>query len=201
LSISFKPEEQKVDYPARVAAIKEIYENEGFEWKLDPDKDLESVKETAYERLAKERPDTAYYEVLKVMRLRNEMDNKEYMIWKLRKYVAGMDPVEIYYGMLPYPLQIDPVLDADGNVIDKRIRKRGMKYTQEWNSEFFDRLLKESRNPRTLEFYLAEASDIYETYWYGTPIMVKNYDLFKTKTYQELMDADQKAAVKNKYGR
>jgi hypothetical protein len=200
LAYSYKPEEQKIDYPERVKAIKDIYEAEGFEWKLNPDTDLESVKETKYEQLARERPETAYYEVIKVMRLRDEMNNEEYMIWKLRKFVANLDPIEIYYGVLPYPLEVSPVLDQDGQVIDKKVRRRGMKYTQKWDKIFFDKLIKESRNPRTLEFYLANTSDVYETHWYGNQIQVKNYDLFKTKSWQELYEMDQQAAIRNRYG-
>lgn len=196
MSYTFKPEEQKIDYPERVAKIKEIYEQAGFTWKLDPDRDLDSVKETTYERLAKERPETAYYEVLKIMRLRSEAENKEYMIWKLRKYVASMDPIEIYYGMLPI-LFTEPVKDEAGNTIDMRIRRRGMKYTQEWKPKIFEEIMKEARNPRTLEFYLAEASDTYETYWYGRQIQVRNAEQFKLP-YNELMKIEAEEALKNR---
>jgi hypothetical protein len=200
LAYQYKPEEQHIDYPARVQAIKEIYEQYGLEWKPTPDTDLESVKETKYEELAKKRPETAYYEVIKVVRLRDEMNNEEYMTWKLKKYVEGMDGVEIDYGMLPSPLDVIPVLDQDGAIIDKKVRRRGMKYTQKWDQKFFEKLIKDSRNPRTLEFYLANTSDVYETHWYGNQLKISNYDLFKTKSYQELVDMDQQAAARNRYG-
>lgn len=200
MSFQFKPEEQKIDYPQRVQAIKEIYEAEGFEWKLDPDKDLESVRETMYEKLARERPETAYYEVLKVMRLYDDMKNEEFMTWKLRKYVASMDPFEVDYGILPHPLEIAPVLDGEGNVINKTVRRRGMKYTQKWEVKFFEKLIKESRNPRTLEFYFANTSDVYETHWYGKQIKINNFELFKTKTWKELYDLDKAEEIKNRYG-
>lgn len=198
MSYTFKPEEQKIDYPERVAAIKKIYEDEGFDWKLDPEADIESVKETAYQKLAKERPDTAYYEVLKVMRLKDAINNKEYMIWKLRKYVASMDPIEIYYGVLPYPLHTAPLQDADGNVVNKVVRSRGMMYTQEWDVNKFNEIMKDARNPRTQEFYIAETSDVYEPYWYGKSIKISDIELFRKSSWEDLMEIERKESLKNR---
>jgi hypothetical protein len=196
LSYEFVPERKKIDYPPRIQAIANEYERHGFNYTGPTiDNDIESWKEMGFERRARVRPDTVYLDVIAVYRIFDEYSNKEFLIWKIKKHVRDRDDkdynVEIWMGKRPR-FDVEPVLDDDGNEVDKRITRWNMVYTQEWDKDVFQKIVDESKSKR-IPLYIAYSSDEYHTTHTGQSIRIKDIDIFKNSaTHEQLRKYDKK---------
>ena|GEM_PF-4754881 len=193
MAYQFVPEKKNVIYPPRIQQIADEYERHGFEYTgPNPDNDMESFREIGYERRAKIRPDTAFIEVISVYRLLDEYSEKEYMIWKEVRHVSDKEDkdyhIDVVMGKRP-SFEVISTQDEEGNDVDKRISKTNMVYTVEWDIPFFEELLKKSRTKKT-RLYIASTSTDYYTNYTGVPIRIKETDIFKKSSHEELVKYD-----------
>lgn len=193
MSYRYIPEDQKANYPPRIQEIVDEYERNSLEFILDLD-NREYADELLYEKWAKQNPDKTWMEVLSIHRLRDEYNNKEYLIAKLKKYAMNNKgeeiSAEVWYGKKP-KFTVSDIRDDDGNIVNRTIRRWNMVYTVPWDKKEFDRLMKESRNKR-VPTYVAYTSDEYHQNWSGNPIMIKNDQLFKDASFDELLGYDER---------
>ena len=195
MSYSYKPEEQKVKLPPRIQEIADEFEKHGFTYKLDADSDMESWKEMGFERKASKHPETIKKEIISIHRLRDEFNNKEYLLYKMRKYAEDAEPIEIWMGKKPR-FDTSNVIDGEGNIMNKTIKKWNMVYTIEWNPKIFDDIVKESITKK-IALYIADISDEYHTNWTGTNIKIKDMKAFRDLTHDELIILDEQQKVAN----
>jgi hypothetical protein len=193
MSYQFKPDVKTIVYPPRIQAIADEYERHGFEYTgPNPDKDMESFKEMGYEKRVKHSPDTAYTILYSMYRIFDEIAEEEYMLWKEIKFVKDRDDkdyhIEVVMGKSPR-FDVTPIVDEDGNEIDKRIIKWNMVYTTKWDPKKFDELLAKSKTKRTA-CYIAYASPDYYTNYTGKPIRIKEIDKYRTMSFTDLMMYD-----------
>jgi hypothetical protein len=196
LAYSYIPEEQKVEFPPRIKEIADEFERHGFSFKLDPLNDMESSKEMAFERKAKKHPESVKTEVLSIHRIRDEFNNKEYLLYKIKKYAEDADPIESWMGKRPRFDTTNIIDDNTGDVVNKRITKWNMVYTIDWNEAVFDDIVKNSINKK-IPFYIADSSDEYHTNWTGTNIRIKDQKAFRNLTHEELVILDEQLKVSN----
>lgn len=194
MSYRFVPEKADIDLPPRVKEIADEFAKHGFEYKIDPDNDMESWKEMGYEKAARERPDTVKKEIICVYRIRDESSDKEYMIYKIKKSAADKS-IAVWMGKKPR-FDVVPTVDDQGNVINKRITRWNMVYTIEWSIKAFDEIMKDSDKKNT-RLYIAEASEEYHTNWSGNPIMIKDVRKYKDLTHEELILYDEQIKTEN----
>lgn len=195
MSYSFKPEEQKVEFSPRIQEIADEFERHGFTYRLDPDNDIEAVKEMGFERKAKKHPETVKKEILSIHRIRDEYNNKEYLLYKMKKYAEDAEPIELWMGKKPR-FDVTNVLDQEGTIINKRIVRWNMEYTIEWNTSVFDEIVKESINKK-IPLYIADSSDEYHTNWTGNNIKIKDPKAFRNLTHDELIILDEQVKTQN----
>jgi uncharacterized protein (UPF0128 family) len=195
LSYKFVPEDKTANYPARIQEIADEYTRVGLEFILDFD-NMDYMKEIGYERWARQKPDKAWMEVLAVYRLKDEYEGKEYLLYKVKKHVPDNNDVdvncEIWIGKAPI-YEVTAQKDDAGNVINKRVTRERMRYTQEWNKTEFMKLMKESRNKR-VPLYIAYTSDDYQQNHTGTPIMIKDDKAYAEVSFDTLLGMDERIA-------
>lgn len=194
MSYRFVPEKVDIEYPPRIKEIVAEYERNGFEWKPDPDEDMETFKEYNYEIFAKRRPETVRQEIMAVYRLKDEYTNDEWMIYKIKKYANdGADrpyDAEVWMGKRPR-FDTRSVTDENGNVVNKVITTWNMIYTIKWDPKEFDLIMK-NVNKRNVPCYIAYTSDRYKQNHSGTLIQIKDQKIFRDSSYDELVAYDRK---------
>jgi hypothetical protein len=201
MAYQFKPNVKEIIYPPRIQQIADEYKLHGFEYTgPNPEIDMESFKEMGYERRVRGRPDTAYTILYSVYRILDEINNEEYMLWKEIKYVKDRDEkdyhVDIVMGKRPR-FDVVPITDEEGNEVDKRIGRWNMVYTTKWDPKKFEELIAKSKTKRTA-CYIAYTSPDYYTNYTGTPIRIKDLELYKTMTFSELIKYDKGLELENK---
>lgn len=194
MAYRFVPDKIDIEYPPRIKEIVAEYERHGFEWKPDPDEDMETFKEYNYEIFAKRRPDTVRQEIMSIYRLKDEETNDEWMLYKIKKYANdGADrpyDAEVWMGKRPR-FDTRSVTDENGNVVNKVITTWNMIYTIKWDPKKFDEVMKESKK-RNIPCYIAYTSDHYKQNHSGTLIQIKDPRIFKESSYDELVAYDRK---------
>lgn len=193
MSFRYKPEKLDPEYSPRIQQIADEYERIGFEGWHPNETDVETVKEFGYLKFKKKRPDTAKQEVLSFHRLKDQYGTgKEFMIYKVRYSVMDNKDrefvAEVWMGKRPRFSTTD-LKNEDDVVIDKRITKWNMVYTTEWDPKEFEKILKEYSTSR-MGLYLASTTDDYWQNWSGRNIMIRDRDMFKAKSYEELLAYD-----------
>lgn len=199
MAYKYVPEKEEPEYSERIKLIIQAHEEVGFEWKPDFDRDSETVKEIAYLRYSKRNPQSASQELLSVYRVKDEFSNDEWMLCKVKYKVLDKDDrpfeSEVWLGKKP-KLDTEPVKDAEGNTINKTVKRWGMQYIWKWDPKKLESLFKEYRNSKTA-FYLSSLSEDFFQNFGGSSIMIKDRQLFKTKSYEELMMYDEELKSKN----
>lgn len=195
MSYSYIPEEQKVEFTPRIQEIVDEFERHGFTYKLDSSNDMESVKEMNFERKAKKHPESVKKEILSVHRIRDEFNNKEYLLYKMKKYAEDAEPIEIWMGKKPR-LDTTNIIGDEGQIVNKRITRWNMEYTIEWNPTTFDEIMRDSITKK-VSLYIADASDEYHTNWIGTNIKIKDPKHFRNLTHDELILLDEQLKTSN----
>jgi hypothetical protein len=195
VSYKFIPEKIEVEYPPRIKEIVAEYERHGFEWKPDPDEDMETFKEYSFEVYAKKRPETVRTEVLSIYRLRDEYSNDEWMLWKIKKHVTASQgskdidyDAEVWMGKKPR-FDTREITDDDGHIVNKVITVWNMIYTQPWDPKKFDEILKGIQK-KNIPCYIAYTSDHYWQNCSGTQIQIKDMKFYRDSTYDELINHD-----------
>lgn len=195
MSYSYIPEEQKVELPPRIKEIADEFERHGFTYKLDAMNDMESFKEMGFERKAKKHPESVKKEILAIHRIRDEFNNKEYLLYKMKKYAEDAEPIEIWMGKKPR-FDTSNVIGDEGQIVNKTIKRWNMVYTIEWSPSVFDEIIKESITKK-IPLYIADSSDEYHTNWTGQNIKIKDPKAFRNLTHDELILLDEQLKVSN----
>ncbi len=202
MSYQFKPDIKEIVYPSRIQAIADEYRRHGFEYTgPNPEIDMESFKEIGYEKRVKSKPDSAYYVLYSMYRILDEISGEEFMLWKEIRHVLDRDDkdyhIEVVMGKRPR-FDVIPITDDEGNEVDKRITKWNMIYTTKWdNGKTFEELFNKSRIKRTA-CYIAYSSQDYYTNFTGTPIRIKDLEVYKTMSFSELVKYDKGLELENK---
>lgn len=198
MSYKYKPEKEEPEYSERIKLIQQAYDDEGFEWTPDPEKDSETVREIAFIRYAKRNPGSATQNLLSVYRERGD-DDKEWMLWKVKYIVLDKDDrpfeAEVWLGKKP-KLDTVPIKNDEGTTVNKRITKWNMVYIQPWDKKKFAEILKEFKSTKT-NFYLSATSDDFFQNFGGTSIMIRDKERFMNSSYDELLVYDESLAKEN----
>ena len=198
MSYKYNPEKEEPEYSERIKLIQQAYEDEGFEWIPDPDKDAETVREIGFLRYSKRNPGSAKQYLLSVYREKGD-DGKEWMLWKVKYIVLDKDDrpseAEVWLGKKP-KLDTVPIKNDEGVTVDKRITKWNMKYIQPWDPKVFDKILKEFISTKT-NFYLSTTSEEFFQNFGGSSIMIKDRELYRNSSYEDLLKYDQGLAQQN----
>jgi hypothetical protein len=198
MAYRYVPEKDEPEYSERIKDIIKAHEDVSMEW-IPNEKDTETLKEIAYLKFSKKSPQTAKQELLSVYREKDEFSNDEWMLWKVKYSCLDKDDrpfeAEVWLGKKP-KLDTEPIKDAEGNTINKTIRRWNMVYTQPWDPKKLAEIMKEFKSNST-KFYLSSISDDYWQNFGGTSVMIKDKNLFKTESYDALMSYDEGLKTKN----
>lgn len=190
------PKPQDIILPERVQQIVDEWKRNDLDYypKINPEDDLESLQEIGYEKLAKEKPDTAYELIRSIYRIRDSSKNEEYIIYKAEKYVKNNNDAEMKFATYYNTAQILEVTEVkeEGNVVNVIPRAKKMRYTTKWDPKEFEKIISRSKIRTITNCYIADASEFYDTKFVnlqetGRTGLIYNHDEFKTRTFIELL--------------